>query len=96
MTDAPSPELRAVLRDQSFDEIERVAGLLASYARSAGEAAFRGDETTMGVHLRQLRLCCISMLKTYKEMADGEGVAEAGAARRGRDDQRLADGDARG
>jgi hypothetical protein len=76
MPDAPSPELRAVLRGQALDEIERVASLVASYAHSAGEAAFRGDETTMGVHIRQLRLCCVAMLKTYKEMAGDQGVAE--------------------
>jgi hypothetical protein len=97
MTDAPSPELRAVLRDQSFEEMERVATLVASYARSAGEAAFRGDEMTMGVHIRQLRLCCLSLIKTYKEMVDGQGMAEAGAgsSHGGREHQRLADGDAR-
>jgi hypothetical protein len=68
---SPSPELLSVLRDQSFNEIERVAGLIASYARSAGEAAFRGDETTMGLHIRQLRLCCLSMIKTYKDFLEG-------------------------
>jgi hypothetical protein len=92
MTDAPSPELRAVLRDQALDEIERVAGLVASYARSAGEAAFRGDETTMGVHIRQLRLCCLNLIKTYKEMAGDQGVAEAaGSSDAHRADQRSGD-----
>jgi len=70
MQDEPSsPEL--ALRDQVFEEIERVADLAASYARSAGEAAFRGDETTMLVHLKQLRLCCLSMIKTYKDFLQG-------------------------
>jgi hypothetical protein len=85
-------ELRAVLRDQALDEIERVASLIASYARSAGEAAFRGDETTMGVHIRQLRLCCLSLIKTYKEMADGQGMAaEVGPSDAHRADQRSGD-----
>lgn len=77
MADAPSPELASALRDQAFVEIERVADLVASYARSAGEAAFRGDETTMAVHIRQLRLCCVSLIKTYKEMGgtDDQDVA---------------------
>ena len=92
MTDAPSPELRAVLRDLSLAEIERVASLIASYARSAGEAAFRGDETTMGVHIRQLRLCCLNLIKTYKEMAGDQGVAEAGGSSDAhRADQRSGD-----
>jgi hypothetical protein len=85
-------ELRAVLRDQALDEIERVASLIASYARSAGEAAFRGDETTMGVHIRQLRLCCLSLIKTYKEMAGDQGMAaEAGPSHAHRADQRSGD-----
>jgi hypothetical protein len=79
MNDAPSAELSAALRDQTFEEIERVSHLLASYSRSTAEAAWRGDETTMRVHLKQLRLCCISLLNTYKSMegrdarADGAG-----------------------
>jgi hypothetical protein len=63
----PSPEMFSVLRDQAFEEIERVAGLAASYSRSLGEAAFRGDRATMDMHLRQLRLCVLSMIKTYKD-----------------------------
>jgi hypothetical protein len=63
----PSPELISALRDQAFDEIERVSALAASYARSTAEAAFRGDEAMMLVHLKQLRLCCVSMIKTYKD-----------------------------
>ena len=66
MTDEPSPELISVLRDQAFGEIERLAGLAASYARSTGEAAFRGDEPTTLVHMKQLRLCCVAMIQTYK------------------------------
>lgn len=69
MQDKPSsPELTSVLRDQAFEEIERVAGLAASYSRSLGEAAFRGDKATMEIHLRQLRLCVVSMIKTYKDL----------------------------
>jgi hypothetical protein len=92
MTDAPSPELLSVLRDQSFDEIEHVAGKAASYARSLGEAAFRGDEMTMRVHIRQLRDCCVSIIKTYKEMAGDQGMAEAGRPPHAhREDQRSGD-----
>ena len=92
----PSPELISVLRDQAFIEIERVANLTASYARSTGEAAFRGDGTMMLVHMRQMRLCCVSMIRTYKdylEERDGQGVAEAaGSSHANREDQRSGDG----
>jgi hypothetical protein len=73
MNDAPTPELLGSLRDQAFDEIERVGSLASSYARSVSEAAFRGDEVTMVAHLRQLRLCCIAMLRTHKENMNGPG-----------------------
>jgi hypothetical protein len=44
--------------------------LAESYARSAGEAAWRGDRQTIGTHLRQLRLVVIALLQTFKEIAD--------------------------
>jgi hypothetical protein len=96
MPDAPpSPELVSVLRDQAFEEIERVSNLIASYARSTGEAAFRGDETTMFVHMKQLRLCCVSLIRTYKENMGGtDGQDVAGNARpshANREDQRSGD-----
>ena len=72
MADALSPELISVLRDEAFIEIERVANLVASYARSTGEAAFRGDDATMLIHMRQLRFCCIAMIQTYKDCFDGQ------------------------
>ena len=90
----PSPELISVLRDQSFNEIERVANLIASYARSAGEAAYRGEETTMGVHIKQVRLCCLSLIKTYKEMGGTNGqdmAGNAGPSNPDRADQRSGD-----
>jgi hypothetical protein len=78
MTGAPSPELRAVLRDQVFEAILETADLAGSYSKSLGEAAYRGDERTVAVHLRQLRECCVSMIKTYKDYlgpTDGQNVA---------------------
>ena len=71
MNDAPSAEVASVLRDQVFEEVERLSDLAASYSRSIGEAAFRGDEVTMVVHVKQLRLCCLSMIKTYKDLQGG-------------------------
>ena len=60
-----------MLRDQAFDEIGRVARLAASYSRSIGEAAYRGDQTTVEAHLQHLRLCCISMIRTFKDTLQG-------------------------
>jgi hypothetical protein len=68
MNDEPlSPEVFSVLRDQAFEEIERVAGLAASYSRSLAEAAFRSDQVTMTVHLRQLRDCTRAMIDLQKD-----------------------------
>jgi hypothetical protein len=80
-----SPEVASAQRDQAFEEIERIAEMTSSYSRSLGEAAYRGDATTVLVHLQQLRLCCVSMIQTYKDYLDGEAPA------RNRSDQRSGD-----
>jgi hypothetical protein len=74
MTDATSADLTTDLRNQAFEEIERVSLLMASYGKSIGEAAYRGDDVTMLVHLKQARLCLISMIKTYKSYFDADGA----------------------
>lgn len=72
MQDKPSsPELTSVLRDQAFDEIGRLGVRVESYARSIQEAAFRGDAATVSTHLQEVRLCCLSMIKTYKDYLQG-------------------------
>ena len=72
MQDKPSsPELILVRRDQAFDAIVETATLAESYSRSIAEAAFRGDQLTVEVHLKQLRLCCMSMIQTYKDLQGG-------------------------
>jgi hypothetical protein len=68
-------EVRSVLRNQGFEELIDNADKAASYCRSIGEAAYRGDELTVGVHLKQLRAVCLAMIKTYKEDVAGEGVS---------------------
>jgi hypothetical protein len=78
----PNPELVEALRNEVFQEIEREADLVASYARSAGEAAYRGDQVTLGVHLKQLRLCLLLMIKLFKEgLENGGPKARSGADR---------------
>ena len=95
----PSPEVVSFLRNQGFDELMRDADMAASYCRSIGEAAYRGEELTVGVHIKQLRLCCLSMIKTYKICFEGagEGVSrEPGPPLPNGEDQRSGDGMARG
>jgi hypothetical protein len=87
MAGAPlSPELVSALRDQAFEELERLGNRAASYSRSLAEAAYRGDEATVEVHLRQLRLCVLELIQLYKGLSDGE---DAG---RNRQDRRPGDG----
>ena len=89
MTDAPpSPELRLALRNGAFEALVEMGELAESYARSLREAAWRGDQTTVEVHLRQLRLVVIDALKTYKEFL------EDGQAAKSRDRQGQRPGDA--
>ena len=69
----PSSELNSVLRAQAFAEIVQGATLAISYSHSLAEAAYRGDQVTVEVHLRQLRLCSNSMIQTYKDFLQGSG-----------------------
>jgi hypothetical protein len=64
--DTPRPV--AMMRDQLFEFIVERTDLAASYARSASEAAWRGDQLTVGVHLKQLRLATIAALQTFREL----------------------------
>jgi hypothetical protein len=73
MADATSADLTAGLRNQAFEEIDRVAQLAASYSRSIGEAAYRGDDHEVLVHMKQLKSCLVSMIQTYKAYFDGAG-----------------------
>jgi hypothetical protein len=74
---APTAAALSASRNLQFEFIIEASDLAASYARSASEAAYRGDELTLGVHLRQLRLVVIESLKTFKELGDGGEKAEA-------------------
>ena len=67
----PSSELTSALRAQAFAEIVQSATLAISYSHSLAEAAYRGDQLTVEVHLKQLRLCCLSMIGTWKDFLQG-------------------------
>jgi hypothetical protein len=65
---APSPEAIAVGRDLVFEAIQEQLDRAGSFALSAREAAFRGNPATLEIHLRQLRLCVLDAISTYKEL----------------------------
>jgi hypothetical protein len=67
----------SAVNDLQFGLIVETVDLAASYARSASEAGWRGDTLTLGVHLRQLPLCVIAAIQTFKELG-GEGRRESG------------------
>jgi hypothetical protein len=69
----PSPRAIAVADDLCREAIIEAAGLAESYARSAAEAAWRGDVATLGVHLRQLRLAVIEALQVFRGLAKAGG-----------------------
>lgn len=74
-----SSVVRGMLRAEVFEEVEKTADLAMSYCHSIGEAAYRHEALTVGVHLKQLRACVMWMIKLYKEgdIVDGQGMAEA-------------------
>jgi hypothetical protein len=73
---APGEAIAIVCDGLRLDAIVETAELAGSYARSAAEAAWRGDRLTLGVHLRQLRLATIAGLRTYNELgAQGENAS---------------------
>ena len=51
-----------------LDHIMDCMRLAGSYARSAGEAAWREDVVELEIHIRQLRTCVIEGIKTFKEI----------------------------
>lgn len=65
-------------RDLVFAALGETCDLAASYARSAAEAAWRGEEPTLDAHLRQLRACTIEAIKLRNDLtAPGAEVRAA-------------------
>jgi hypothetical protein len=64
----PSAEAISAARDLGFEALIEHFVLAESYSRSAAEAAWRGDRTTVELHLVQLRLCVIAAIQTFKEL----------------------------
>lgn len=68
-----SPEAASAGRDLVFAHIEHTAELAASYAHSLREAAFRGDQTTIEAHVKQLRLCVVELITSAKSLSSATG-----------------------
>ena len=48
-----------------------IEGVPAMTSVVAQKLKWREDKVTLGVHLRQLRLCVITAIQTFKELSDG-------------------------
>jgi hypothetical protein len=64
---SPSAEAIAVARNLAFDAISEVLDQAQSFALSAREAAYRGSQATLEIHLRQLRDCTVAACATFRE-----------------------------
>ncbi len=72
----PSNQARvaAACDDLALDAIMEACDLAASYARSAAEAAWRGDRRLLAGHLSQLRSCTVTALDAHARLgAPAEG-----------------------
>jgi hypothetical protein len=70
-----SREAIAAVRDLAFEGLVEAGSLAESYARSLTEAAWRGDRSTVEVHLRQLRACIVAAIDVFKQL---DGVEAKG------------------
>src|SRR5271169_610412 len=61
----PTPEAMAAARDLAFESLIEVGSLAESYSRSLTEAAWRGDQPTVEIHLRQLRACVLACIDFF-------------------------------
>jgi hypothetical protein len=75
---ASSTAARSAVRNLIFEALCDVLDLVESYAISGREAAYRGDEITIGVHIRQIRACTIELIKLRNDLgAQSEKVGDA-------------------
>lgn len=64
----PSPAAVDAGSDLVFEALVEQLDFAASYARSGREAAWRGSREATEVHLKQLRLCIVEALQTFREL----------------------------
>jgi hypothetical protein len=62
-------------RDLVFEGLIEAGSLIESYSRSLTEAAWRGDQSTVEVHIRQLRACVVASIGIFKQL---DGVEAQG------------------
>ncbi len=62
------PTVQTVCDDLAFEAIVEACDLAASYARSAAEAAWRGNHRLVESHLRELRLCVLTAIEARKRL----------------------------
>jgi hypothetical protein len=74
--ESASAEAIAAGCDLVFEGLIEAGSLAESYSRSLTEAAWRGDRSTVEVHLRQLRACVLAAIDAFKAL----DAAEAGRA----------------
>ena len=75
----PSPDAVSAARDLAFEAICETCDCAASYATSACEAAYRGSQHALGVHLGELRICVVAAIGAFKELEAG-ALKDGGAA----------------
>jgi hypothetical protein len=72
------PSSAALCDGLRYELIGEAMDLAASYARSAGEAAWRGDRATLQLHIKQTRLTLLTAIETFKLL--GEAAQDGRAA----------------
>ena len=64
----PSAEAKAAVDDMRLEAIVEFLDSAASYARSASEAAWRGNRQLLRTHLFQLKECTRIAVLTFNEL----------------------------
>ena len=67
-----SPAAITAARNLIFEGLLEAGSLAESYLRSLTEAAWRGDQLTVEVHLRQLRACVVTSIGIFKQLVGVE------------------------
>jgi len=76
MAEARRADAQIAIDNQRFGAIEEFCDLASSYARSASEAAWRGDRLTLRTHLVQLRLTTQNALQVFNSLGKPAGAVE--------------------
>jgi hypothetical protein len=71
---AAPQKIASALDDLRFEGIVETCDLASSYARSAAEAAWRGDRQLLRVHLLQASRATAEALRTFAELETGEAL----------------------